>query len=299
MSKEENLNKDIDLKNYDDPTGISLRELNFGLWLSENRQKLLKVLTVGLIVLCAFFFIYSSYGLINYFLAGDPNAEITVAVPTSPRQLTVDLEIAPLEIFSHDEQVDLAVKLRNQNDKFMATFKYCFTLAGEDLACGEGFILPASEKYIFALGQRLSGSQSEAAFAITDIFWRRINAHQIPDWNAYLASRLDFSVSELSFSAGAMNSLSDKINLNSLSFSIQNQTAYSYYEVPLNILLYSGAELVGVNRYILQDFLAGAERQIKMVWPDNLGGVNRTEIVPDLNIIDEAAYLKYQGASSE
>ena len=255
MAKEENLSKDIDLKNYDDSTDVSLQEMNFGLWLAEHRHKFLKILTGSLIVLCIFFFIYSSYNIIIYFISGDMNAQsVSGQVPTSPRQLTTDLEISPLQIFSGNDHYDLAVKLKNPNDKFMASFKYCFTMSGNDLACGDGFILPSEEKYVLALGQDLDGSQSEASFKISNLFWQRINAHQIPDWNSFALSRLNFSVSGTSFSSGITNSLSEKMNLNNVGFSLKNQTPYSYYEVPVNILLYSGEELVGVNRHILQNF---------------------------------------------
>ncbi|MFA5155292.1 MAG: hypothetical protein WC453_02560 [Patescibacteria group bacterium] len=298
MSKGENLNKDIDLKNYEDLSGVSLREMNFGLWLSENRQKFLKIFTVLLILLCVFFFVLSSYNLFIYFMSDDPNAQISAAVPTSPRQLTDDLRIAPLQVFVNGDKADLAVKIANPNDKFMATFKYCFTAAGNDLACGQEFILPAAEKYILALGQSAISSQNGANFSVSDIFWQRINAHQIPDWNAFFTERLNFSIGETAFSAGTKNQLSDKISLNHLSFAIQNQTAYSYYEVPLNILLFSGSELVGVNRYVLENFSAGARREVRMSWAGDLAGVNMTEIVPDLNIMDNQVYWKYQGGAT-
>lgn len=296
MAKEENLNKGIDLKNYDDSTDVSLREMNFGLWLAEHRHKFLKILTGALIALCLFFFIYSSYNIIIYFISGDSSDQLAVGeVPTSPRQLTTDLVIAPLNIFSSGERYDLANRLENPNDKFMANFKYCFTFAGNDLVCGEDFILPNEKKYVLALGRELNGSQSEASFRIFDLFWRRIDAHQIPDWNTFVSSHLNFPVSAVSFSSGITNTLSEKINLNNLAFSLKNQTPYGYYEVPLNILLFSGEELVGVNRYLLQNFSAGDDRPIKISWPGSLSAVNRTEIMPDINIMDDQVYLKYQG----
>jgi hypothetical protein len=48
---------DEDLKKFKDLSGISLREMKIGLWLSENRQLLTRLLTIFLILLSAFFFI--------------------------------------------------------------------------------------------------------------------------------------------------------------------------------------------------------------------------------------------------
>ncbi len=101
---------------------------------------------------------------------------------------------------------------------------------------------------------------------------------------------------DLNFSAGSVSGLSDKVNLNTLDFSVKNQTPFGYYEAPLNIFLYSGSEIVAVNRYILNNFLPGETRFVKMSWPGNFGSANRTDVVPDINIIDDGVYLKYQGS---
>jgi hypothetical protein len=42
MKKDKNYNE-IDLKNYKDSSGVSLREMNFGLWISENRRRFIKL----------------------------------------------------------------------------------------------------------------------------------------------------------------------------------------------------------------------------------------------------------------
>jgi len=80
-----------------------------------------------------------------------------------------------------------------------------------------------------------------------------------------------------------------------LEFKITNQTAYAYYEAPLQILLYSGSELVGVQTYSVNNFLAGEKRNVNLSWPGGLQTVSRTEVKPNINILDDDVYLKYQG----
>lgn len=302
MPKKENLdgrNKDIDLKNYNDKAGVSLKRMNFGLWVAEHRRRLIKIFIVFLILLSAFFFIYSSYYFIVYLTSGDPNAQLlNNNLSFSTRQEVSGLEVSPLQVFDNDGQPDLAVQVVNPNEKFMANFSYCFKLGDKDVACGQDFILPAEKKYILALASEFSGSRSELSFSISDIFWRRLDAHQIPNWADFYSQRLDFAISDLNFTAAALSGLSDKVNLNTLDFSIKNQTAYGYYEAPLNIFLYSGSGLVAVNRYRLQNFLAGETRTVKISWPGRFDAVNRTEVAPDINIMDNNVYLKYQGISA-
>lgn len=302
MSKEENLNsqnKDIDLKNYSNESGVSLKRMNFGLWIAEHRRRIIKTVIISLILLSAFFFIYSSYSYIVYFISGDPNAElINNNLSFAARQVTSDLQTAPPQVFDNDGHSDLAIQVTNPNSKFMANFSYCFKQGDQDIACGRSFILPSENKNILALARDFSGSRSELSFHISDIFWRRIDAHQIPDWAVFFSQRLDFAFSDMKFASAAMSGLSDKVNLSTFDFSIKNQTAYGYYEAPLNIFLYSGSEIVAVNRYILQNFLPGETRSVKISWPGRFNAVNRTEVIPDINIMDDSVYLKYQGTSA-
>jgi hypothetical protein len=299
MSKNANLDPDQDLKDYRDPSGVSLREMNFGLWLAEHRRRITKIIIAFLLALSAFFFIFSSYNYIIYFLSDDPNKQLANENNLlSPRNVASNPEAEQLQIFRSNGNYDLAVKINNPNEKFLVTFKYCFSVADKGLACGDDFILPKESKYVLALGQTLSDEQTGVAFKITDIAWQRIDAHQIPNWGDFFLSRLNFSIADLNFLSATNSGLSKKVNLNTLEFTIKNETSYGYYKAPLNILFYSGSELVGVNRYFLYDFLSGEERPIKISWPGDLNAVNRTEVVPDINIIDEGVYLKYQGEGS-
>jgi hypothetical protein len=296
----ENLNKDIDLKKYNNPTGVSLEEMNFGLWLSENRQRFLKILTVSLIVLTAGLFIYSSYSFIIYFMSSSGQSALTTnTMVTSPRNVASDLVIAPVQTFPGNSNSDLAVEISNPNDKFMASFQYCFQQNGQNLFCGKSYIMPSEQKYILDLGQVITSGQDNPSFIISNIFWQRINAHKIPDWNTYATTHLNFPVNDLSFSPAAASGLSNEEQLNSLSFSINNSTAYSYHEVPLNILFFKGSDLVGVNRYLLENFSSSDSRKIKIVWPGDLSNVSQTQIVPDVNIMDNSVFAPYSGTVTQ
>lgn len=299
MSKAENsegLDKEIDLKNYEDQTGLSEKKLNFGLWIAENRRKIMKIIIISLVAISAFFFIYSSYNYIIYFISGDPNAQIiSNNLTVSPRKVTEDLSVSSVRALANDGRYDLTVQISNPNAKFMANFDYCFKKGETDIVCGSSFILPGETKHVVELAQPYSGSISEISFSVSGIFWRRIDTRQIPDWAAFFGQRLDFAIFDLNYAPASVSGLSDKVNLNTLDFSIKNQTAYGYYEAPLDIFLYSGSEMIAVNRYILKNFLPGETRTVKLSWPGQFVSVNRTEVVPNVNIMDDSVYLKYQG----
>jgi len=209
MKKDKNLDHDIDLKNYQDLNGVSLKEMNFGLWLSEHRRLIVKMIIIFLIALSAFFFIYSSYNYIVYFLQDNSDEQLLENTISSPRNITGDLEISPITIFQNDGHYDLVVKLNNPNEKFFGKFEYCFEQVDQEIYCHNGFIFPGEEKYISALGQELDPN-NPTTFRIKDIFWQRINTRQIPNWDDFNFSRLNFSVENLIFSAANRSGLSEK-----------------------------------------------------------------------------------------
>lgn len=295
MAKNKN-ERDFDLNRYEDLNGLSLKKMNFGLWLSENRSKMTKLIIAFLIIVSAGFFIYSSYHYANYFLDGrnSGGTETNVSV-LSPRRVVSDLLIAVPQVFKSGETYDLAVNIENPNDKFTGNFQYCFTVNDTPMSCGRGFIMPGEEKYLFALGQKIEGVAPEVSFNVTDVFWQRIDAHKIPDWSMFAVSRLNFAVEDLKLILASSRNTGDRASLDSLEFSISNNSAYGYYEVPLKIAFYNGAELVGVNSYVVNNFLAGQKRSVRLSWLSGLGNVTRTEIRPELNLLDDNIYLKYQG----
>jgi len=298
MEKNKNPKKEIDLKNYQDLNGLTLKKMNFGLWLAENRRRLLWALTIVLVLLSAGFFIYSSYYYILYFLSGQKDVSLLDNQIVYPRKPTEDLKVAPVQVLAVGDRSDLAVQVENINLKFSVSLSYCFVQGdGQEIACQSSFVLPGQQKYFLAFNQDLSAVSGRPTLKIKDIFWQRLNAHDVPDWPSFAQARLNFAIKNLTFNNQSRSGLSDKIFLNNLQFDVVNQSPYGYYEVPLNILLYSGSELVSVQRYFLSNLLADEERHVDISWPGSLPSTIRTEVQPDINILDSQVYLKYQGAS--
>jgi hypothetical protein len=283
---------DEDLKKFKDLSGISLREMKIGLWLSENRQLLTRLLTIFLILLSAFFFIYSTYAYIIYFMSGpiDNQPENQVL---SPRNVVEQMKPGKVEIFKSSDSYDLAVNLNNANDNFWADFDYCFYQEDEIVYCDSSFVLPAENYYLIVLGLELPSS-SNLTFKIEDIFWSRVNRRQIPDWSTFYQERLNFEFSDVNFFNAIKSGLSENLRLNSLEFNIFNDSPYSYYQIDFDILFYSSSNLIGVQKYLGQNIKTDEKRSVKLSWPGDLGSVSQVKIVPRVNIIKDSVYLKYQ-----
>ena len=294
MAKDKNNENLTDLNSYKSKDNVSLGEMNFGLWLSEHRALLTRLVIIFLIVLSAVLFIYSAY---QYFLYYQSNQNVQITDDNnllSPRNLITDLKIESPQFFKNGDKYDLMVKVANPNDKFTSSFDACFNLNGQDFNCTKAFVLPGSSKYIFALGQDVKGDIRSVSFSSKNIVWQRLDAHAIPVWNDFLAARQNFAYTDINFYSINDPNYINQSNGNILEFNAKNLGSYSYYDVPLNIILYEGSQVVSINSYIVQNFLSGETRNVKIFWPGNFRNI-RIEIVPDLNILDDSVYLKYQG----
>jgi hypothetical protein len=296
MSKDKN-NSEINLDNYKDLNGLSLRKMIFGLWLSEHRAKIIKIIIISLISISIFFFTYSTYYFIIYFLNNQSEKADNSAINSqvsSPRKVVNDLAIGTPQVFQSGSSYDFVVSIKNPNDKFSARFEYCFTSNGKNLKCDNNFILPAEEKYVFNLGQRIVDAPT-LTFQIKNIAWQRIDAHKIPNWNNFASERLNLSLDGISLVLADKTAAVEKVSLDSLEFSVTNQSAYGYYEFPLNISFYRGDELIGINRYIVKNFFPNERQTVRLSWLGSLSNVSRTEIRPEVDLLNDNVYLKYQG----
>jgi len=188
---------DKELKKFEDLSGVSVREMNIGLWFSEKRLLLTRLLTIFLILISAFFIIYSTYAYIIYFMSEPIDNQLENQV-MSPRDVVTQMKPGAVQVFRSGDVYDLAVNLKNENDNFWAEFEYCFYQNEEAIDCDKSFVLPSENRYLNKLGAELD-SANGITFRIEDIFWSRINRREIPDWQSFYNERINFEFSDVNF----------------------------------------------------------------------------------------------------
>jgi len=292
----------IDLKKYKDLDGLTLQKINFGLWLSLHRRKIMRFVIIFLVAVAAVSFIYSIYNYLFYFLYGR-QADTDLAQSLTETQIDNQayreanspqaLVTGEVLVFAVRGKYDFLVSIKNPNLKHFSNFQYCLENAqGERLVCDSSFILPDSEKYLSILGKEFDQDPGSLYFVATNLFWQRLNAHDIPDWPAYHQLHSNFQISDLKYSAPDAGS---KNPFHSLNFTIKNNTAYHFSSLPLDIILWNGNRIVGVNSYQLDNLLSAENRNVSLSWPAAGEKVTRAEILTDLNILDKGVYLPYRG----
>ncbi|MDP2737101.1 MAG: hypothetical protein Q8O59_05000 [bacterium] len=313
MDNNQNLNQDKvkakeiekNLKNYVSTEGITTKQLEIGLWYIEHKRQLRMVLVGFLILISAVSWVYTIYGFAYYIARGMSEDDILIKqlaqVNGANHDYIVqiaarDLALGSVEIIrSSDKKYDLYTKLKNDNPKWWAEFEYYFTAAGQQTKKTRGYILPEEIKYLAALAEEFAYFPEDGLLVIENISWHRINQHQIPDWDAYRAGHLNIETADIKFIPANANPLSEKLGLNQLSFNAINHTAYNYWSVGFAILLYSGDQITAINHYILNDFMSEQKRLVEISWPGNLGRADRIEIIPEINIMEDDIYIKYEG----
>lgn len=302
MKNKNRAHSGIDLKKYEDQGGTTLRQMHFGLWLSSNRRRLVKLIIIFLIAISAATVFYSTYNYVVYFLYGRAE-DRAVAESIASSLLDIQgyreanapspLSVGEVSIFSVGDRYDFLVPVYNPNPKHFSNFNYCLQTSQEvDVVCGSNFILPGARKYLIIAGQKLDQTPTSLKFKATNFAWQRLNAHDVPDWEAYVAQRLNVMISEVKYSAPDNTA---KNPFHSLSFKVQNNNPYHYARLPLDIILLNGEQVSGVNVYNLDNFLSTETREVRLSWPSGKERVTRVEILPDVNILDSSVYLPYRG----
>lgn len=288
--------KNIDLNKYQDLEGLSLSKMNAGLWFVANRKYFILGFILVMIGISAGLYGYSTFNFIVYYFKERNAANQTnTSIGSDLQRKTVqDLKQFPSQAFETGDKYDFLTKIINPNANFYANFKLCFMDGSRELACQDAFILPDEEKYFLSLANTVTTRPSGLKTEIKSLSWNRINAHDFPDWKQFAADRLNFETSDINFKTPEASGVSDKLELNYLEFNITNKTAYNYWEVPLNIIFSSGQQIIGVNRYLAANFMAGEKRQVRLIWPGNIGSDAKVTVIPDLNLIKDDIYKKYR-----
>lgn len=299
----------VDLGRYRDPEGLTLKKLNAGLWLVKNRRNISLLFHTFLIMvsIITWLIFFLNFGI--YVFSGMKKDQTMINELVSENLVgqnyldeaaAKDLKYGRLEALKTlDGKYDMFINIENQNPSHSLEFDYFFMNNGVRIEGGKNFALPKQAKFLLSLNKDIDGSVKNLTFHLENLKWARINPHIYPDWDDFRNKRLAIMTSEIEFTPGSANKITEKLELNNLDFKTTNNTAFNYRDVNYVILLYSGGEIVGVTKYTLDSLGSEKTEKISIVWPGDLGRVNDIVIYPEINILDEDVYLDFDGGPGE
>lgn len=303
-----NQHNKININQYEDVEGITTKQLNFNLWFIKHKKFFKNIFIILLIIISIISWFYAIYGFTYYLMKGIKADELLVAelIQTSGvshdyilKSSAKNLIFSPVVALKSNENYDLIVEIKNPNAKHWGDFQYCFLNQQTEIKCAKNFILPNEIKHILSLSNTFGFEPTSIKFIIKQITWRRINFEKIPDWEKFKNEHLDIAVDDIKIYP-IKDVLDDKINLNILKFTTVNNTVYNYWEVIFNIFFYNNNNTITeVNKYTLSKFMSGQKQQIQINLLNNIESGGSIKIIPEVNIMESAIYLKQQNIIGE
>ena len=291
---EENSISKVNIEKYKDLDGLTMKKLNFGLWYLEHKKILLNLLyillaIIGIVTWFSFFKTFGHYVLIGMKedqklvadMINNPGISHEQVLKTAAQAIQVKSADV---ILNSNGSYDIVTKISNVNNKYFSRFSYFLDVNNEKIGPFDGFILPSEEKFLILLDQEFLRRPNSVNLDIKNS-WSKLDGHVIKDWGLYRDNYIDFTIDNKVFSNPKESNLSEKLNLSIVELDITNNSAYSYYLVDLDILLYSRGKLVSVSKYSLEKFISGETRHVNITWPGKVTRVDLVEVRPNIDIM--------------
>jgi hypothetical protein len=185
---------------------------------------------------------------------------------------------------------DLLASVKNPNSRWMVRFTYHFEDGATKTESRPGFILPGDTTYLEQLGYKSEGALSRAMLVMDNPAWQRVDPHLTqPNYETWSAARLSLLIKDPAFVRPAAG---DLLGTSRATFTVQNETAFSYYKVGLLVTLWGdGGLLLGTNRITISDVRSGESRPVEAVWYGDVAGVKSVEVKPVIDIFDTKNYI--------
>lgn len=282
---------------YYDPTGeLTNKNLALGSWYVRNKVLLRKIGVGILISWIAIGGVYSLYHWGEYLFSGywkeRDNRIANVQqfqnyTNLQPAYGAQNLQINDMRVSEVSGKFDFFAQAFNPNKKFLARVSYKFAFDGGETALRSVVIMPGKKIPLGLYGFESGVYPSGVRLVVENTDWQKIDAHVIPDIEAYINPRLDFQVENLNFERQSMTEgIPPRIT-----FDIINQSAYSYYEGRFAVLMISGSGVENILPLSLKNFRSGDVFPIDLRPPFDISGVSDIELVPLMNVFDPNEFL--------
>lgn len=281
---------------------MSADELKFATWWVRNRMLVRQIVQNTLIGCSVIVWGYTLWGLLDAFAISYPRESriirdialnqqrLSSLEQDMPQNVTMS-EVRVLQ--TADERFDMTLEVANPNAQWWAEFNYHFNFSGEMTAEKSGYVLPQSSQILTELGYKPKAKGGRSATLVVDnVRWHRVDPTMVgSNYKEFIKERLSLAFDNIKYDTDIAYGTK---KIGQTSFTLVNNGAYGYRSLDLIARLYRGSSVVALNQISVTDLSPGERRPIQMVWLDNLPGISKTEIIPQVNLLDEASYLPPQ-----
>jgi len=210
-------------------------------------------------------------------------------------ELSAENQASPLvtsdtKVFSESGVHDFYAEIENANEQWYAEFRYYFKTPDFESDFSRAIVLPGKKQPLISFSQDFEGGIRNAELIIEDIKWHRITAHTISDIDFWIQDHENFAVENITHGTGADIGGRPLITT---SFSIKNNSSYSYWDADFYIILQRGNIVTGVNTVRLAGFESGESREVTVNWFRGAQTNATVSIVPNINFFDDEVYMPH------
>lgn len=185
-------------------------------------------------------------------------------------------------------ELDAIALLENQNVDWIVTVSSGFSTSEGFKAAQDVIIPPQSKRVVGVFG--LDATEAGAQFQVTNVKYERVSARDVGDIAKYTSERLQFVFGEEQY----VSSGGDQ-NFDRLQVSLTNNSPFNFYEVGVQVVMYSDSQILGFEQVSLSNVISGQTRMLDIHSLPRGITPTRIEFIPVVNIFDARTFLKVEG----
>ncbi len=261
---------------------LTEKELAVGYWWVTHRLKIKAALIILSIVFIVGIYANAGWELYKYLMQTPLHqamlTELTnnlsdydqIKSSSAPSPLLLGNTLA---IGNKNDGYDLITEVENVNPRWwLKEIEYYYVIDGKTTNTMITNVLPADKKYLVIFNYPGTASASNAKLFIKRQLWTRVkDQSQLDSRNRWLKPKITVGDILTNVSSGLLDTRTN--------FTIINDSPYSFWELELQIILWQGNRIVGVNALTINDLSAGENRVVEVLWPTSYSGDIKTEVL--------------------
>lgn len=182
-------------------------------------------------------------------------------------------------IVKEGTKYDFLAKVKNPNSDWAAEkVIYKFSYSGGATESRTDYIMPGKEKYLFIFSEDIKLNISQANLIIEEVSWRKIKNNDNLKILPNITAENEF------FKQEGKSSI--------VGFSVKNLTPYDFWSVGWQIVLYQDSNPIAVNYLTVNNLLSLSEKQVQVVWFNNLPTPSKIDIIADIDVLSDSVFMK-------
>ncbi|OGY86304.1 MAG: hypothetical protein A2458_04090 [Candidatus Kerfeldbacteria bacterium RIFOXYC2_FULL_38_9] len=273
-----------------DSSEISDKKITLGLWVATHKAQLKQVHVLLLAVLAMAMILFFFIELFNWAYHVPQTKRINEALLQSPinfgqNRQPNNIVIEKTYATVHDEQsVDVAVFVKNPNEKWAAEINYEMTIGGKTGVVEHVNLAPAQEKVLTKTAVATTAVSPSVQTNILDISWKLIK-----DLDAL--PKVSWEETDQKFN----HINTDQIGApqTTLEFNLSNKSVYGFKNVPVAVLLQDkNGVVVGIGQQTMAQIASLEKKPVIIRWPKEYGESLQTLIYVSPDILSSENIIR-------